>query len=305
MRVERGAMAMQQLWKRIYRYKMVYLMLLPVLAYFIVFSIYPLCLGIANSFMKSKMIGDSEFIGIQNYTGVFNNPVYTQAFSNTLIVGVGTFAVQFLFGLILALSINEIRNKFGKTIIQSVTYLPYMLSWSIVGGLWIKILAPTGMLNGLLNLIIPMRSAVTFMAEPKYARTIMILTSAWKGAGYYAVLLLAAVVSIDQSIYEAAAIDGASRLNQIRSITIPNLVPTMKVIVVLGTTGLLRNFDQIYVMRNSVIDNKIRNLLYLIYNDGIQKFNTGTATAAATLVLIATFVISYIIRKVIKYDQSY
>jgi len=74
---------------------------------------------------------------------------------------------------------------------------------------------------------------------------------------------------------------------------------------VLGTMGLLRNFDQIFIMRNSVIDDKIRNLLYLIYNDGIQKFNTGMATAAAALVLIATFVISYIVRKVIKYDQNY
>jgi len=298
-------MMMQQLWKRMYRYKMVYLMLLPVLAYFIVFSVYPLVLGIRNSFMSSRMIGDSEFIGIQNYIDVFNNPVYTQAFSNTVIVGAGTFIVQFLFGLFLALGINEIRNKAGKSMIQSITYLPYMLSWSIVGGLWIKILAPTGMLNGLLNLFNSSRTMVAFMAEPKYARMIMILTGAWKSAGYYTLLFLAAIVSIDQSIYEAAAIDGASRVNQMRSITVPNLVPTMKVIVVLGTMGLLRNFDQIFIMRNSVIDDKIRNLLYLIYNDGIQKFNTGMATAAAALVLIATFVISYIVRKVIKYDQNY
>lgn len=133
----------------------------------------------------------------------------------------------------------------------------------------------------------------------------MIFTGAWKGAGYYAVLFLAAIVGIDPAIYESASIDGASRLCQITRITIPNIVPTMKVVIVLGAMGVLRNFDQIYIMGTASILDKVRNLLYLIYTQGITQFKVGPATAAATLVLIGTLIISAVVRKVIRYDETY
>lgn len=296
----------KQLWKQIKKYRFIYFMLLPIAVYFIVFSYYPLVLGIFNSFRESKLIGSPEFVGISNYIGVLKNPLYMQALENTIVVGLFTFIVQFALGLIIALSLSEIKNNFVKSSIQSVTYLPNLLSWAIVGGMWITILSPSGMVNGILRSIYGGDfSPIIFMSEPKYARTIMVLTGAWKGSGYYAVLFMAAIVNIDQSIYEAANIDGATRLKQMTYITIPNLVSTMKVIIVLGSMGFLRNFDQIFIMSNSSIHEKVRNLLYLIYTDGITKFKVGTATAAATLVLILTFIISTIVRKITKYDQTY
>ncbi len=281
-------------------------MLIPVAIYFIVFSYYPLYLGIISSFMKSKMIGAPEFTGFTNYKDVLQSPLFSQSFINVLIVGIGTFIIQFILGLLIALSLNELKSKFIKTSIQSSTYLPYLLSWSVVGGMWIKLLGPTGIVNGFLQLIYGSSfKSIIFMSEPKFAREIMILTGSWKVAGYYAVLFLAAIVSIDESIYEAAAIDGASRLRQIVQIIIPSLVPTMKVITVLSSMGILRNFDQIFVMQNSIILDKIRNPLYLIYSDGIINFKVGFATAASTLVLIATFIIATIVRKLTKYDDTY
>jgi len=294
------------LWRRIRKYKFIYALFLPIALYFIVFSYYPLALGIINSFRKSKLIGAPEFVGLANYKEVLLNPLYADAFVNTVIVGVGTFVVQFIFGLLIALSLTEIKSNIVKSSVQSVTYLPNLLSWAIVGGMWIKILAPSGMANGFLQLLKGSGfTPVVFMAEPKYARAIMIFTGAWKGAGYFAVLFIAAIVSINSAIYEAASIDGASRIKQIFYITIPNLVPTMKVIVVLGSMGVLRNFDQIFVMGNSTIYDKIRNLLYLIYTDGIVNFKVGLATAAATLVLIATLLLSSIVRRMTKYDETY
>jgi putative aldouronate transport system permease protein len=133
----------------------------------------------------------------------------------------------------------------------------------------------------------------------------MVFTGAWKGAGYFAVLFLAAIVGIDQSIYESAAIDGESRLRQMFYITLPNIVPTMKVVAMLSVMALLRNFDQIFVMGNASIYDKVRNLLYLIYNEGIIKFRIGPATAAATLVLLATLIITFAVRKLIRYDETY
>jgi len=299
-------MTARKLWKQVKKYKLIYAMLFPIALYFIMFSYYPLILGIINSFRESKLIGTPRFVGFANYKEVLANPLYMNALENTIIVGVLTFIVQFVFGLLIALALNEIKSRFIKSTIQSVTYLPNLLSWAIVGGMWITILSPSGMVNALRQIILGEgTSPIVFMSEPKYARTIMVLTGAWKGAGYFAVLFIAAIVSINQSIYESARIDGASRLKQIVYITIPNLVSTMKVIVVLGSMSILRNFDQIFVMGNSLIYDKVRNLLYLIYNDGIVNFKVGLATAAATIVLIATFLLSTFVRKITRYDETY
>lgn len=299
-------MALKRLWKQLKRYRFIYALLVPVAVYFIIFSYYPLALGIVLSFQKSKLIGPSEFVAFENYKEVFVNPLYYEALFNTLAVGICTFIVRFALGLTIALALNEIKNKIIRSSVQSVTYLPHILSWSIVGGMWLTILSPSGLLNGLMELVRGSAfSPIIFMSETTMARTIMVLTGAWKGAGYYAVLFLAAIVSIDQRLYEAAEIDGATRLQQITFITVPNLVSTMKVIILLESMALLRNFDQIFVMGNSNIYDKVRNLLYLIYSDGIINFKVGLATAAATMLLIVTFIISTIVRKVFKYDQTY
>ena len=190
--------------------------------------------------------------------------------------------------------------------IQTVTYIPYLLSWAVVGGLWITIFSPTGMINGILEMFSSGDfQPIVFMSEPTFARGIMIFTGAWKGAGYFAALFLAAIVSLDSSIYEAAQIDGASRFQQIMRITLPQIKPTMKIVTVLSAMGVLRNFDQIFIMGNPSINDKVQNLLVLIYNDGILKFDVGTATAAATLVLLVTMLISFVVRKLIGYDQAY
>ena len=293
-------------WRQVKRYRGIYLLLLPVVVYFLIFSYYPLILGIISSFQDVKILGDSEFIGLANYQEVIQSAQYKRALVNSLIVGVGTFLLQFVWGLTIALFLNEVKNKLTKSLIQTVTYIPYLLSWAVVGGLWITIFSPTGLVNGILEAIQGESYQLTvFMAESSYARAIMIFTGAWKGAGYFAALFLAAIVSLDESLYEAAQIDGASRWRQLTRITLPQIVPTMKIVTVLSAMSVLRNFDQIFVMGNSSINDKVQNLLVLIYNDGILEFDVGVATAAATLVLVVTLVISIVVRKALRYDQSF
>ena len=140
-------------WKKVKRYRGIYLMLLPVVAYFLVFSYYPLFLGLVNSFHKVKLLGGSQFVGLENYQEVAQSAQYQQALVNSLIVGIGTFLLQFVWGLAIALFLNEVKNKVVKSLIQTVTYIPYLLSWAVVGGLWITIFSPTGMINGILEMI--------------------------------------------------------------------------------------------------------------------------------------------------------
>lgn len=292
------------LFDRLRRYRFIYLMMIPVLVYFLVFSYYPMALGIYNSFREIKLLGNASFVGWKNYQTIFASPVYSQAFVNTLIVGVGTFLLQTAWGLVLALAMSELRKKLSRSFFQTISYIPNLLSWSVVGSIWITLLSPTGLLNSLLEMVGGEEfRTIVFMSERNYARSIMIFTGAWKGAGYTAALLMAAIVAIDPTLYEAASIDGATRFQQITRITVPCIVPTIKTVVVLGVMGILRNFDQIFIMSNSSILDKVRNLLYLIYNDGIVQFKVGPASAAATIVLLATMVISFFVRRLIGYDK--
>ncbi|MBS6194592.1 MAG: sugar ABC transporter permease [Clostridiales bacterium] len=293
-------------WVKVKRYRGIYLMLLPVLVYFLVFSYYPLILGFINSFHKVKLLGGSQFVGLENYQAVARSSSYQQALGNSLILGIGTFLLQFVWGLAIAVLLNEVKNKVVKSFVQTVTYIPYLLSWAVVGGLWITLFSPTGMINGILEMI---QGAdyrpIVFMAEPAFARGILIFTGAWKGAGYFAALFLAAIVSLDESLYESAQIDGATRWQQITKITLPQIIPTMKIVTVLSAMSVIRNFDQVFIMGNASINEKVQSLLVLIYQDGILKFDVGTATAAATLVLVITMIISFVVRKLLHYDQAY
>lgn len=295
--------ARRQTLDRMRRYRFIYVMLIPVLAYFLVFSYYPMFLGVFNSFREIKLLGGASFVGFKNYQQIFASPVYSQALVNTLIVGAGSFLLQFAWGLLLALCMNELRHKVTRSFFQTVSYIPNLLSWSVVGSIWITLLSPNGLVNGLMSLVRDGKPIV-FMAERDLARGIMIFTGAWKGAGYYAALFLAAVVSINPTLYEAASIDGATRFQQITRITIPSLAPTIKIVTMLGVMGMLRNFDQIFVMSNSSILDKVRNLLYLIYNDGIVNFKVGISSAAACVVLLVTLVITTVVRRAIHYDDQ-
>ena len=116
---------------------------------------------------------------------------------------------------------------------------------------------------------------------------------------------MASIVSVDETLYESARMDGATRLQQIRYVMIPAIVPTIKVVTVLSVMGILRNFDQIFVMMRSSVSDQVKNLLVLIYEQGILQFNVGTATAAATMVLLATGLITTIVKKILKYDEIY
>lgn len=238
--------------KGILRYKEIYLLLIPVLVYFLVFSYYPLVLGILKSFQKVKLLGGYEMVGFNNYIEIFGGRQYRQAFINSLAVGGGTFILQFAWGLLIAVLLSVIKNKARKSLFQTVSYIPYLLSWSVVGGLWITILSPSGMVNGIMSALLGNNySPMVFMSETRYARSIMIFTGAWKEAGYFAALFLAAMVGIDSALYESARMDGASRIKQIWYITLPVIVPTMKVVAVLSVMRILRNFDQIFVMMNA------------------------------------------------------
>lgn len=304
--IKQGPMQRRQhrarLKRKLWQYKSIYLMIVPVFVYFAIFTFYPLGLGLVQSFQRVRLIGAPTFIGLDNYNFVLNDPIFIRSMGNSVVVGTVSLFINLACALVLTIAINEVRNRLAKSIIQTASFLPYLFSWTVVGGMWLQILAHSGMVN---NLLVSLGfDRIPFFTTAAWGRPVILFTNAWKQAGYFVVLMLASVVSIDPTIYEAARIDGASRMKQIRYIIIPQAWPTIKTLLVLGATGVLRNFDQVLIMSRPVTKDSIRTLLLYIYEEGITKMKIGTATAAATVVMVITLLITIIVRRIARYEQD-
>lgn len=294
---------MQLILRQMKIHTALYVMMIPVIAYFAVFVYYPLYEGVISSFQEFRLLGDRPFIGWENYTTAWNDPKFWQVVRNTLLIGGGILVIGFLPPIIVALSLNELRLVLFKKFSQTVVYLPHLFSWVVIGGMWIYILSPRG---GLINELLALADVdpVRFLTNTTWARIMMIVLPVWKDMGYAAIIYLASITTISPALYEAARIDGASRFQQIYQITIPLLVPTMKVVLMLNILGLLRIFDQIYVMRNGVVQRKIDVLMTYVYDTGIQRYEVGYASAVSVMVLVATLGLTAIVWRVTGFGRD-
>jgi putative aldouronate transport system permease protein len=271
-----------------------YLMMIPVIAYFVVFVYYPLYEGSVASFQQFSLLGDRPFIGWENYATVLDDPRFWQVLRNTLLIGGGILVLGFLPPIMIAVALNELSQAIFKKFAQTVVYLPHLFSWVVIGGMWIYLLSPRGgLVNELLDVINV--GPIRFLTNTTWARGMMVVLPIWKDMGYAAIIYLASITTISPSLYEAARIDGASRLQQMYQITIPLLKPTMKVVLMLNVLGLLRIFDQIYVMQNDVVKRKVDVLMTYVYDTGILQYEVGYASAVSVMVLVATLVLTAVV----------
>lgn len=288
--------------RRMKRHWALYVMVSPAVALLIVFAVYPLLLGAIISLQNFHVIGIRPFVGLQNYLQVLQDPYFWQVFQNTLLLGGGTLVFGFVSALIVALSLNEVIHTPVKRATQMIIYLPHLFSWVIVGGIWIYILAPdVGLVNQVLKLF--GEQPIQFMTQGGTARWVMILSAVWKDVGFNCIVFLASIVGISPALYESARIDGAGRFQQAWNITLPQLVPTMKVVLMLMVMGVLRIFDQIYVMRNGLNQRGVDVVMTYVFDKGITQFQMGFASAASIVVLIMTLVLATVVRKLIRYDE--
>ena len=286
-------------------HKALYVMMLPVIAYFAVFVYYPLYEGVVASFQEFRLLGDRPWVGWENYTTVWNDSRFLQVLRNTLIIGGGILVFGFFPPIMVALALNELRLMLFKKFAQTVVYMPHLFSWVVIGGMWIYLLSPRG---GLVNELLALVDIgpIRFLTNGDWARALMVLLPIWKDMGYAAIIYLASITSISPSLYEAARIDGASRFQQIYQITLPMLVPTMKVVFMLNILGLLRIFDQIYVFKdqNPAVQSRIDVLMTYVYDMGIQKYEVGYASAVSVLVLLATLALTAVVWKVTGFGRE-
>ena len=239
-------------WVNIYKNRERYILVLPGLIWYAIFAyipIYGLSLAFKKFIAKLGIFG-SPWIGLYNFRNVFQDPAFVQSIFTTLIINVGRLIFVFPFPILLALIINEVRLNRTKKILQSIYTFPHFLSWVIVASVMLNILGQKGLVNSLLVALFNIEP-ISFLGTPAYFRPLVFITDAWKSAGWSAIIYMAAISGIDVEQYEAAEIDGASRLQRIWHITLPGIKSTIVVLFILAVGNLMSGgFDQIFNLSN-------------------------------------------------------
>ncbi|MUG46056.1 ABC transporter permease [Paenibacillus woosongensis] len=260
------------------------LMVIPALALVFVFSYIPMY-GILISFQDYKIgssFTSSPWVGFKHFNYFFNSPEFGVVMRNTIVISFLKFLIGFPAPIILALMLNEVRNMAFKRTVQTVTYLPYFMSWVIVGGLVSSLLSvDSGAVNMLLERFNLISQPINFLSLPEYFWGILITTNVWKEIGFGSIVYLAAIAGVDPHTYEAASIDGASRFKQIYLITLPSIMPVVTIFMILAIGNLLSaGFEDILIL---AADKSLRDVSDVIdtyvVRVGIENYRYSFATA--------------------------
>ncbi|MCI9336943.1 MAG: sugar ABC transporter permease [Lachnospiraceae bacterium] len=234
---------------RAWRQRYLFLMVLPGFLIVLVFSYFPMY-GILIAFENysvNKGILGSEWVGFKHFMDFFTNPMAFRVVKNTLILGVYNLLWSFPIPIVLAVLFNEIKNQKFKKLVQTVSYFPYFLSTVIVAGMLLSFCSREGLFNQIRALA--GLEPILFLQDPGSFRTLFIGSGIWQGAGYGTILYLAAISNIDPSLYDVASIDGASRFQKIRHITLPALRPTITIMLIMAVGGILgSDFQKIMLL---------------------------------------------------------
>ena len=268
-------------FSKLVKYRYIYLLLLPGVLFYIIFSYIPMY-GVTLAFkeyqIKPGIIG-SPWIGFANFQNIFILDDFWTAFYNTLIISFQRLAIEFPIPIILALLLNEVRNAHLKRLFQTVYTFPNFLSWIVVSGIAFSVLSDDGVLNQILVTLGEQKQSL--LMDASWFRPLLYMTSIWKSAGWSSIIYLAAITSINPELYEAATIDGATRLQQLVHITWPGIRSTTAILFILAIGNVMNaGFDQIFNMYNASVYSTADIIDTYIYRRTFQlgsDFGTSTA----------------------------
>ena len=266
------------------------------LIYMLVFSYLPMfgvIIAFKNYRISSGIIGmiTSPFVGLRNFIEFFTDWQFKDLFLNTIILSLFKLFFAFPLPIVLALALNEVKNNAIKRTVQTVSYLPYFISWVIVYGFCNILFTKSGVINDFLAAFGYDR--IAFLTAPGAFRPLAVMTAIWKETGWWAIIFLAAITSVDLSLYDAAEVDGASRVKRIFYITLPGIRPTITVVLILALGNLLggglsgSNFEQAYLFGNPGNMERAEILQTYIMKVGISRARYSYAAAAG---LVQSFI---------------
>jgi putative aldouronate transport system permease protein len=278
------------------------ILLAPAILVTLVFAYIPLP-GILISFFENSRAGAlvGDFVGFGNFERIFSMLAFRETVWNTLYLNVLALLVGFPAPIILALLFNELRNKYFKSITQSISFLPHFLSWISVVGIAMSIYSLDGTINAIRSFMFPDSLPVLWLAEEWFFVPNYLILSVWKGLGWGSIIYLAAISAIDQALYEAATIDGANKFQQARHITVPSIMPTAIILLILSMGGMFAsNFELVYGLQNAFI--RFEVIGTIVFKTGIEQGDFAMGTSIGFLQglvgLILVFTANMIAKKV-------
>lgn len=256
-----------------------HVMLIPGIIFTFIFSYIPLY-GLVMAFQRySPALGfQSPWVGLANFRYLFQQPGFVRTIWNTFYIAVFKIIGGIIVPVIFALLLNELKNKLLKRVFQTLVYIPHFLSWVIMAGVLMDLLATDGLFNQLLAAV--GIGSINFLGDPNVFPWTMIVTDIWKGFGFGTVVYLAALTSIDPGLYEAAIVDGAGRWKQTIYITIPMLMPTIILMTILSLGNILNaGFDQVYNLYSPIVYSSGDIIDTYVYRLGVEQaqYSVGTA----------------------------
>lgn len=284
------------------RYKTFYFMLVPAILFFLIFSYWPMTgnlLAFREFSFNSGMYGKG-WVGLKYFREFFTARETPMYIKNTLIISALKMFVYLPFPIIMAMIFNEIGNKRARSAFQSISYLPYFISWVVVVGMLNKLFAPdTGLINIFLRQTGLTDGSRFFMMEESFFYPAVLWSHTWKNIGWDSIIYYAAIMGISPSLYEAAAIDGANRLKQTRYVTLPGITRTIVLLFIISLGGILAaGFDQIYLMQNPGNYQASEIIDTYIVKTGLEKARYGPATAVGLIQGLAGLILTAVVNKV-------
>ena len=266
------------------------IMVLPALAFYILFHYVPMG-GLLMAFedFKPKLgLFGSPFVGLENFTDFFSSVFAWRTIRNTLILSLLQIGIEFPITIIFALLLNELRSKRYKRLVQTVSYMPYFVSMVVMAGIIVDFCSTTGPLTQLVSLFTG--SSENLLSNMNNWRPIYVLSDLWKDLGFNAIIYVAALSGIDQTLYEAAEIDGANRFQRILRVTIPGIIDTIMIMLILRIGQMLSvGYEKTILLYNPQVYETADILSSFIYRKGIQEMNYGYSTAVSLFNSVINF----------------
>ena len=271
----------RSVWLRMRKYWQIYLLIIPALLVLIYFKYYPMY-GVQIAFRDYKIvkgITGSKWVGLKWFRKLFNTPKFSQVVWNTLYLNVLHLFTSLPLAIFFGLVLNECNVIGYKRVIQTVSYVPHFLSWVIVYAIFNNMLADKGIINSMIKAL--GGQSVVFLSQSRYFRSILVISDLWKNTGWNTIVILAAITSIDPSLYEAAVMDGANRLQRMAHVTLPSIRSICVVLLILRLGSIMADdVTQVLVFYNPAVYDVGDVLGTYMYRQGLGKMEYSFSSAA-------------------------
>ncbi len=287
--------------RRISKYKMLYVMLLPAVVFLIIFNYIPMygaTIAFKDFWMTKGILG-SPWVGFEHFERLFATDKFWQVFRNTIEINLLRLLFGFPAPIVLAILLNEVRHKLFKRSIQTIVYLPHFISWVTIAGIIFSLLSNEGLVNKIITAF--GGESVNFLTSNAMFRPLLVLSGIWKEAGWGTIIFLAALAGVNPDLYEAATVDGANRFKQIVHITLPSLLPVISILLILNFGSMMNGgFDQVFNLYNTMVYESGDVIDTYVYRIGLTQGKYSMATAIGLFLNIINFLLLILVNQTAK-----